>query len=365
MRDAYGAIELFRQHRLVGAAEVAADDEGQALVEQDLGGLVVMEPRKRGLHGLELRRIALEDLQLFLAALEHARDYRRDEALSERDHVVEVGVGHLRFDHPELGQVAPRLALLGAEGRPERVDPAERHRVGFVVQLPALRQVRFLVVEVFDGKQRRRALAGRGREDRRVGEDEALLVEEIADRVDDLVAHAQDRRLPLGADPQVPPIHQVIDAMFLRRDGIVVGLVHHFEPVRDHLVAADRAGLFLHLSGDDDRAFLSEVIGFLKRRFVDVALAHHHLQKAAAVADDEEMDLAARSAVVQPAFDGDVLPDVRADLVDIRMHQVSSSPIISSPMWRSDSSRSRAFAACSRTGLRSAATASSNIQMPS
>ena len=95
------------------------------------------------------------------------------ELLGQRHHVVERRVGHLRLDHPELGQVAARLRFLGAERRAERVDAAERHRVGLVVELAALRQVRRRVLEVLDREQRRRALARGGREDRRVGEDEA------------------------------------------------------------------------------------------------------------------------------------------------------------------------------------------------
>ena len=192
------------------------------------------------------------------------------------------------------------------------------------------------------------------------------VVEEVADRVDDLVAHAQDRGLPLGADPQVAAIHQVIDAVLLRRDRIVVRFVDDLEAAGDHLVAAGRALLGLHRAGDDDRALLAQVIGRLERRFVDVLLAHHDLEEAGAVADDEEVDLAARSAVVQPALDGDGLADVLADLVDVCVHlQVSSIPNISSPMCSNDSNRSRALAACSRIGRRSAATASSNIQTPS
>ena len=38
---------------------------------------------------------------------------------------VEVGVGHLGLDHPELREVAARLGLLGPEGRAEAVDPTE------------------------------------------------------------------------------------------------------------------------------------------------------------------------------------------------------------------------------------------------
>ena len=55
---------------------------------------------------------------------------------------------HLRLDHPEFRQVTARLRFLGAEGRTEAVDATEGHRVCFVVQLPALRQVGRLVVEV-------------------------------------------------------------------------------------------------------------------------------------------------------------------------------------------------------------------------
>ena len=60
------------------------------------------------------------------------------------------------------------------------------------------------------------------REDRRVGEDEAAIVEEVADGVDDFVADAQDRLLARRADPEVPAVHQVVDAVFLRRDRVVL-----------------------------------------------------------------------------------------------------------------------------------------------
>src|SRR4029450_9739955 len=103
------------------------------------------------------------------------------------------------------------------------VDLAERHRVRFVVELTALRQIRGLLLEVLRRKQRRRAFAGGGREDGRVGQDEAARVEEVADSVDDLVAYAQDRLLPFAADPEVAAVQQIVHAMFLRRDGGIVG----------------------------------------------------------------------------------------------------------------------------------------------
>ena len=129
-----------------------------------------------------------------------------------------VGVGDLGLDHPELGQVAARLRLLGAKRRAEAVGAAERHRVGLVIELAALREVGGFVVEVLHREERRRALARRRREDRRIGEDEAAAVEEVAHGVDDFVADAQDRLLARRADPQVAAVHQVVDAVLLRRD---------------------------------------------------------------------------------------------------------------------------------------------------
>ena len=156
------------------------------------------------------------------ALVEHPPDDVDQEPLGQDHHVVEVGVSHLRLDHPEFGEVAPGLRLLGPEGRTEAVDAAERHGVRFVVELTALRQVRGRVVEVLRRKQRRRPFARCRREDRRVGEDEPALVEEIAHGVDDFVADAQDRLLALAADPEMAAVEQVIDAVLLRRDRVVV-----------------------------------------------------------------------------------------------------------------------------------------------
>ena len=100
-------------------------------------------------------------------------DHLDDQRLGEIHDVVQRRVRHLGLDHPELGQVPARLGLFGAEGRTEAIHAAERHRVGFVVELTALSQVGGFVVEVLDRKERGRTFARGRREDRRVGEDEA------------------------------------------------------------------------------------------------------------------------------------------------------------------------------------------------
>src|SRR5262249_782669 len=47
-----------------------------------------------------------------------------------------VGERDLGLDHPELGEVAAGVGVLGAEGRPEGVDPREREAVRLDVELP-------------------------------------------------------------------------------------------------------------------------------------------------------------------------------------------------------------------------------------
>jgi hypothetical protein len=62
--------------------------------------------------------------------------------------VVEVGEGDFRLDHPELGQVARGVAVLGAEGRAEGVDLAQREAVALDVELAGHGQEGFLAEEV-------------------------------------------------------------------------------------------------------------------------------------------------------------------------------------------------------------------------
>ena len=210
VRHAHGTVELLGEDRFVGAAEVCAVLERLPLLLQQRRGRVVGEPRKRCRDPLELRGVALQDLQLGPPLVEHARHDARNQSFGELDDVVEIRVRHLRLDHPELGQVAPRLRLLRAEGRAEAVDPAERHRVGLVIELAALREKRGVLLEVLHREERGRPLAGRRGEDRRVAQDEAAAIEEVTDRVDHLVAHAQDRGLTLRPNPQMPAIEQVV-----------------------------------------------------------------------------------------------------------------------------------------------------------
>ena len=224
MRHAHRSIELFGEDGLVGSTQVAADLKGDTLVVKDLGRVVVVEPREWRFHVFEFRRVTLEDPELRPAFVQHSLDHRRYQRFGQLDDVVEISVGHLGLDHPELGQMASGLALFSTKRRTEAVNLAESHGVGFVVKLPALRQVGGVVLEILHREQRRRALARRRRKNRCVRQDEAAAVEEVADGVDHLVAHSQDSGLPLAANPKVTAIKEVIDPVLLGRDRKVMSL---------------------------------------------------------------------------------------------------------------------------------------------
>ena len=293
-----GAVEFLGERRFIRSAEIAAPLERQALLLQDLGGLVVGQARKRRLHVLEFAGVAVERLQLALTAFEDPTDDRDDERFREIHHVVERRVGDFGLDHPELGQVAPRLRFLGAKRRAKTVDAAERHRVGLVIELAALRQVRRFVVEVLDREEGCGSLARGRREDRRIGEDEAATVEEVTNRIDHFVADAQDRLLARRAQPEVTAVHQVVDAVFLRRDRIVLRFGDDLEPADIELEPAWRSRVRPRRPGDGNRALLRQVVGAREGVLADCRFRHDALKEPGAVAQRQEVNLSARTAIV-------------------------------------------------------------------
>ena len=55
--------------------------------------------------------------------LEHGTEEALEEIFGEVGVVVEIGEGDLGLDHPELGEVAGRVRILGAERRARRYTP--------------------------------------------------------------------------------------------------------------------------------------------------------------------------------------------------------------------------------------------------
>ena len=252
-----------------------------------------------------------------------------------------------------------RLGLLGAEHGPEVVDAAERHGVGLCVELPALREKDFLILEIVDREERRRALARRRSENRRVGEDEPLVVEKVAYSADDLMTHAKDRRLLLRTNPQVTPIEQVIDPVLLRSNRVVRRRAHDLE-VRDiELESAWCAAVGAHSAVDDQRGLLRQVIGLLEFLVTDCGLRDNGLDESRAVAHRQKVDLSARAAVVKPSADRDRLSLVLRDLVYVSNHSSGVVPTFIRPVVPTFRSAIR-LSAISASSRRRAATARSS-----
>ena len=131
---------------------------------------------------------------------------------------------------------------------------------------------------------------------------------------------AEDRLLARSPDPQVPAVHQVVDAVFLRRDGVVLRFGHDLELADVELEAARRPGVGAHRAGDDDGALLRQVIGASEGLVAHRRLRHDALDEPGAVAQGQEVDLAARPAVVQPAAEGHRLAGVAGDVFDVDVH---------------------------------------------
>ena len=143
--------------------------------------------------------------------------------------------------------------------------------------------------------------------------------------VDDLVPDAQDGLLPRRADPEVPAIEEVVDAVLLWRDGVVVRGRDHVEGAHVELVAAGRPLVRPHRPGDDDGALLAEMVGLDEGLLADRRLRHDGLDEAGAVADGQEVDLAAGPAVVQPALQRHGLTFVSGNVLDVGGHRAQGS----------------------------------------
>src|SRR4051794_27735492 len=68
------------------------------------------------------------------------------------------------------------------------------------------------------------------------------------------------------------------------------------------------------------------MIGGIEHGLTDSRFGHHRLNEAGAVTEDEEMNLAARSPVVQPPFDCDLFALVFPDILNVDVH----APLLSS-----------------------------------
>ena len=143
------AVELRAEPGLVGRAEVVAVFEWRFQMAV-LVGLVEHRRRPRRSAGAERAARCLASLagSRPITVSSGARFFRTLCTMCERKFSASSSrpsrsqIGHLRLDHPELGQVAAGLRLFRAEGRAEAVDLAQRQSRGLDIKLAGLRQDR-------------------------------------------------------------------------------------------------------------------------------------------------------------------------------------------------------------------------------
>ncbi len=199
----------------------------------------------------------VEEGEVFLSFVQQRREGVFQQCFRQCRIVREVGERDLRLDHPELGEVAAGVRVLGAEGRPEGINLGQRQAVGLDIELPRDRQERLAAEEILReidlallGARQVGEIQGRhpeqcpgplrvgGGDDRRIDPEKPVLVEEPVDRLCQAVPHARRRADDVGARPQMRDLAQILQGVRLRLDRVgirVLDPADHAQRARLHL----------------------------------------------------------------------------------------------------------------------------------
>src|SRR5687767_3441069 len=97
-----------------------------------------------------------------------------NESLFDFHELVQITEGDLRFEHPELSEVAARLRFLSAEGWTEAIDFSKGEDIRFVIELSCLGEIGRSFIEVGRFEESGRSFGGGRGEDRRIEVEEAM-----------------------------------------------------------------------------------------------------------------------------------------------------------------------------------------------
>ena len=195
---------------------------------KQVDGFAVGHAREGRGHFLQQRGITFQQLEIRTMVLQHRLHHVADELLRELHQIGKLGEGDFGFNHPELGEMPPRFRFLGAEGRAETVDFAERHAGAFQVELAGLGEEDFFA-EVVDAEKCACAFRGAGREDGSIDEREAVSIKEVPRGADQCVPYAENRGLAWGAKPEMTVLHEEVHAVRLARDGVIGHILQHVQ----------------------------------------------------------------------------------------------------------------------------------------
>ena len=303
--DEYRRAVVRDEQRFVLGSEVFAPRRRAAFPLQRRYRVGVGDAREGTNDGFEIFDVALKHLEFRTPTFEHALRDVYQHVFLQLDAVVQVVKRHLGLDHPELGQMTPRLRFLGAKRGTERVNATECSGERFAIQLTGLREIGAAFVEIL-GAEQSGALTDRGGQDWRIAMNEVARVKEIVDRLLDLMPHTHQRHLARRAQPEVPVIHQEIDAVLLRLDRIIDRTGAKDRQCRRAQFSTTRRARFEpHLSSHRDRRLDGERGKAFPYRRRDLALYEYALHNASPVTHHEKRDLALRTYVLHPTAHGD------------------------------------------------------------
>src|SRR6202789_376851 len=311
-------VEFLGNDRFLVATEVIAPFCRIPSLLQHFDRVVVGDQRKGRADFLQRSDVPFDQPQLSRAVFRYRLHHRAHQTFSEHNHVLEMRVRSLRLQHPEFGQVPPRLRFLRAKSGSERIDLAQRGRQRLHVKLARLRQISLLFVNVIHLKQRGGSFARRRSENRRVGQRVTLRVHEIPRRALGLGANAQDRRLSRRANPQMPPVQQKINAVLLQLNRVRFGIpnaLHNFDRAHSHFISARRSRFRANHARRDHARFLRQPLQRAENLGM-LLLRNHSLHDARTVAKNRKQQFPRFAQIVKPAPNSDATTRVRPRLLN-------------------------------------------------
>ena len=241
---------------------------------------------------------------------------RLHKSFRQFDVSFQIHVGDFGLDHPEFGQVTAGVGIFRPERGAEAIGSAKGRTGGFHVKLPALGKVCGLV-KIRRGKKCARTFAFVGGKNRRIDKGEIPRIEVFPNRLCNVVANGQDGVLAGTPDPQVPPVHQKIRAVFLGGNRIVFGLGNEFDVGSDDFKAAGSLGRFDDFAVNPDGAFLGQMLDGFKIVGGNVGDSRNDLDESCTVAKLNKADLAGCAYPHRPAGKNDAFSNKIFQMPDI------------------------------------------------
>ena len=321
--------------RLKVAAPVAGKFELAARSLQNLDAFGIVESFELVVqHELQPRDQLLiphlvHELQILAAVLQRIADQVFEELLGQLHIVLQLVERHLRLDHPELGEVARRVGVLGTERGAEGVDPPQRQRAqlafelarhgevaGFaeeilrIVDLALLGTGQVVQIERRHLEHRPRTFTVGSCYQRRIPVIETAVVEELVNGEGHRMADAQYRAEGIGTRTQVGDVAQEFERMafFLQRVGRRVGRAVNLNRGGLHLDALSLAGRLHEPAVDTDAG----ARGDLPHRLgVELLQLDDHLDvgHARTVVQGDEGNVLVTTLGAHPPLDGHIAID--------------------------------------------------------